>query len=114
MRKLMLAAVLALFGLARPADARIIEITTSVSLEVASGAAGDDALHQAIQEVLRQTIAFEPTMVAVTGSRVVGDRLIVRLMIMDEEGERLLRDLTGGSGAEPDRPTGAPVPELRT
>jgi hypothetical protein len=114
MRKgFMLAAVLALVWLARPAEAHIVEITTTIAVETASGTTLDEAIHRAVTDVLRQTITFEPTLVAVTGSRVVGNRLVVRLMIMDEEGERLLRELAEAPDSEPDQPA-ASVNELRT
>jgi hypothetical protein len=115
MRKgLVLAAVLVLGWLARPADAHIVEVTTSIELEEASEATLEETIHKAVAQVLGQTIAFEPTLVAVTGSRVVGKRLIVRLMIMDEAGERLLREFADGLDPAPEGPPTAPASEVRT
>ena len=52
---------------------------------------------------LAATIAFKPTMVALTDARVMGEKLLVRLLIADADGERMLKDLTDGMGsASPD------------
>jgi hypothetical protein len=42
-------------------------------------------------------IAFTPTMVMVTRALVVGERLYIRLLIADQDGEKTFKDL-----AEPD------------
>jgi hypothetical protein len=61
------------------------------------------ALQKAVERVLADTIAFKPTMVALTDARVMGEKLLVRLLIADADGERMLKDLTDGMGsASPD------------
>jgi hypothetical protein len=100
MRKIFtLVAGVALLATASPAFAHIVEVTTTVSLEeVEDRAALEQAVHEAVVGVIRNTIAFKPTFVALTQARVVGERLVMRLMLVDEDGERLLNEFTEGSG----------------
>lgn len=88
-----LAAVLVLV-LAAPAAAYIVEITTSIAL----GATDDeerlrDALQAAVDDVLAGAVAFQPSLVVLTHAAVVGDRLFIRLLVADDDGERTFRDL---------------------
>jgi len=95
------AALLSLW-FASPAAAYLVEVTTSVSLENP----GDntqrdadqlkDALRLAVDDVLRDAIAFKPTLILLTAARIVGDRLYVRLLIADQDGERIVDELHGG------------------
>lgn len=106
-----LVATMAIFAMAycaTPAIAHVVEVTTSVSM-----ASGDDdgqvkdALTSAIQTVLRTAIGFTPTLVVLTNARTHGDRLYVRLVIADAEGEETLKALTEGEKepAEGESPT---------
>jgi hypothetical protein len=82
-----------------PARAELVEVTTA--LEVADTHDADGlkaALKEAVEHVLSDTIAFEPTMVALTDARMVGQKLMVRLLIADAEGEQMLRALQAGGG----------------
>jgi hypothetical protein len=99
-------------GVASPAVAHLVEVTTSVSL----ANPGDnterdvtelqDALRLAVADVLREAIAFKPTLIVLTAARVVGDRLYVRLLIADQDGERIVDELHGEMPAQtvPDEP----------
>jgi hypothetical protein len=99
----MLAAALTLF-VASPVAAHVVEVTTSLSMdEVQDRAQLKQALETEVGRVLATTIAFKPTVVALTGARRVGERLMVRLLIADEEGEQLMQALErGGRGDDPD------------
>jgi hypothetical protein len=114
----MLATGLALFG-APAATAHIVEVTTSLSMEQAQDRAQlEQALETEVGRVLTTAIAFKPTIVALTGARQVGERLMVRLLIADEEGERLMQDLERGGESDGDTNTGpdagdAPPREIR-
>lgn len=99
MKRLALAAAgLAWLSLAQPAAGYLIEVTTSVTVSDA-----DDqtqlkiALQSAVDGVLKDAIAFTPTMVVVTRALMVGERLYIRLLIADEDGEKTFKEL-----AEPD------------
>jgi hypothetical protein len=104
------AAGLAWLSLAQPADAYLVEVTTSVAVSDAEDHAQiTTALQSAVDGVLKDAIAFQPTMVVVTRALVVGERLYVRLLIADQEGERTFKDLAEPDGATP---LGAASPKL--
>lgn len=93
-RMVVLALGLALLAAAAPAPAHVVEVTTTVPLAgVAAAHELRDAVASAVRDILEQTIAFTPTVVTVTGARVMGEHLLVRLLIMDAEGERMLETL---------------------
>jgi hypothetical protein len=103
---LLCGASLALLGVS-PAAAHVIEVTTSLSMDdVQDRTQLKQALEVEVNRVLETAIAFKPTVVALTGARQVGERLMVRLLIADEEGEQLMQDLErdgqGDVGSEPD------------
>jgi hypothetical protein len=97
-RRSIMAGALLLAGLvlfaASPVAAHVVEVTTSLSMdEVQDRAQLKQALETEVGRVLATAIAFKPTVVALTGARQVGERLMVRLLIADEEGERLMQAL---------------------
>src|ERR1043166_2997446 len=95
---------------ASPARAHMVEVTTSVDMpESQDSGAMKAALQKAVERVLNDTIAFKPTLIALTGARVMGEKLLVRLLIADADGERMLKDLREDSGsASPDQDEGQP------
>jgi hypothetical protein len=101
MRRLAVAAFAALLwaGSAAPAAAFVVEVTTSIAIEDADDDAQlKKALQGAVDSVLKDAIAFKPTMVVLTHAVVKGGRLYVRLLLADQDGERTVRDL----GREPE------------
>jgi hypothetical protein len=85
-----LAAALGLVLLASsPAAAYLVEVTTSVAV---TGAEDRGALQNAIMtevdDVLKDAIAFTPTLIVLTHATLVGGRLYVRLLVADSDGER--------------------------
>ncbi len=108
-RAALAATALACLTLVTPAQAFLIEVTTSVAVSDA-----DDqtqikrAVQSAVDDVLKDAIAFEPTMVVLTRAMLVGERLYIRLLIADQDGEKTFKDL-----AEPDQdPEGSASPKL--
>ena len=99
MKRLALAAAgLAWLSFAPPADAYLVEVMTSVAVGDADDHAQlKTALQSAVDGVLKDAIAFTPTLVVVTRAMMVGERLYIRLLIADEDGEKAFKDL-----AEPD------------
>jgi len=96
---------------ATPVLAHVVEVTTSLEMpaDAQDAAAVKAALQNAVERVLNDTIAFKPTLVALTDARVMGERLLVRLLIADADGERMLKDLRDDSGsASPDEDEGQP------
>jgi hypothetical protein len=96
------AAALVLAWSATPASAFVVEVTTSVAV-----ADADDqrqlktALQAAVDTVLSDAISFTPTMVVLTHAVVVGDRLYVRLLLADQDGERTFKDLRPDHESKP-------------
>jgi hypothetical protein len=90
-----LASALALLLItASPAVAYLVEVTTSVSVKDAGDqSALHDALLTAVDGVLKEAIAFTPTLIVLTSATIVRDRLYVRLLVADQEGERTFDEL---------------------
>jgi hypothetical protein len=85
-----LAAAVALVLLTSPgAAAHLVEITTSVAVtgEEDRGTLAS-AVMTAVDAALKDAIAFTPTLIVLTEATVVGDRLFLRLLVADQEGER--------------------------
>jgi hypothetical protein len=71
------------------AAGHLVEITTSVAVtgqEDRSTLAS--AVMTAVDAALKDAIAFTPTLIVLTEATVVGDRLFLRLLVADQEGER--------------------------
>jgi hypothetical protein len=99
------ALVFGAMAVATPARAHVVEVTTALEMpESTEPAAMKELLKQAVERVLSDTIAFKPTLVALTDARVMGEKLLVRLLIADADGERMLKDLRDGDtgSASPD------------
>lgn len=83
--------------LGAPADAHVVQAVSSFSiadLDVDDRPQLEGALKAAIDKVLRDTIAFEPTFVALTDAQIIGRRVYFKVLIADEDGEQTLTDLT--------------------
>jgi hypothetical protein len=111
--------VLAGLVMAAPAAAHVAEVTTSVPL---ADVADTDSLRRTIGEAVdrarAETIAFVPSVVVVTGVRVLGERVLIGLLFADDEGEAMLETLQdpagGDRGRDDDGPAGTVAPgELR-
>ncbi len=85
---------LAVAGFATTASAHVVEVTTSIpvvqgsddsELKAAVASAIDDAVHQAIR--------FTPTVVTLQNVRRVGDRIYLVLLVADQEGEEMIKQL---------------------
>jgi hypothetical protein len=101
---------LALALAATPAWAVLAEVTTSVSIsDTGDAAVLERALRTAVDGVLENAISFKPTVLVVTAAIVVGDRLYVRMLVADEDGERIVGEL----GETREAPAPAAPPELK-
>ena len=99
--KTLVATILALTVLvpAPPAPAYVVTVATSIP----AGTLADDAdlkaaLRSAVEDVLRNAIAFQPTFMPVENARIVGDRLYILIVIGDGDGEATMRALSVGDG----------------
>ena len=107
------ALVLGSVVLARPALAHVVEVTTALEMpDSQEPAAMKAALKEVVERILHETIAFEPTVVALTDARVMGEKLFVKLLIADAEGEAMLKDLQdpGTGSASPEDEEDGPQP----
>jgi hypothetical protein len=99
MKDLLCAAIIGAAALlATPATAHVVQATSSLSLtdvDVHDTRTLEAALKDAVKRVLSDTIAFQPTFVALTDAQVIGERLYFRVLIADAEGERTLAELNG-------------------
>jgi hypothetical protein len=97
-----LCSVVALLLLAAsPASAYLVEVTTSVAVaDAGDQSVLQDALMTAVDGVLKNAIAFTPTLIVLTSATVVGDRLYVRLLVADQDGERTFDELNAPSQSE--------------
>jgi hypothetical protein len=105
MSKTLLAAlvVLGLTALATPAHAFVAEVATSISAAtVQDDAQLADAVYAAIRDVVKQAIAFTPSLVQLQSARLVGDRIYLLLLIADAEGEETLKAFGSAGAAPPD------------
>jgi hypothetical protein len=96
LRGLIAAVLLVATAMAAPAAAHVAEVTTTIPLADVHDA---DSLRRSIGEAVdrarTQTIAFEPSVVAVTGVRIVGQHVLVGLLFADEDGKAMLESLHG-------------------
>ena len=101
----LLGAVLAVTSLAA---AHVVQVTTAIDIaDVNSPHDFERALAAAVEDAANEAIGFEPAVVALTGMRVIGDRVLVGILFADEAGKELLEGLAqGGAGDEPDEDSG--------
>ena len=101
MRRLVSALALVLLT-AAPTSAFLVEVTTSVAVTDADDQrALQSAISEAVDGVLRQAIAFKPTLVVLTHAAVVGARLYIRLLVADSEGERTFDEIPAPRDVSP-------------
>ena len=106
MKHLLFAAIIASAALlAAPAAAHVVQATSSLSLtdlDLDDKPQIERALKAAVNQVLKDTIAFQPSFVTLTDAQVIGQRLYFRVLIADEEGERVLSELNGHGKDDPE------------
>ena len=105
-----LAFLVAMFVVASLAAAHVVQVTTAIDIaDVKSPHEFELALQAAVEQAAHEAIAFEPTVVALTGLRVIGDRVLVGVLFADDAGKEMLEALgQGGDDARDDvdvRPT---------
>ena len=73
-----------------PASAFLVEVTTSVAVaDAGDQGALQAALSKAVADVLKEAVAFTPTLIVLTHAAVVGERLYIRLLVAHSDGERI-------------------------
>jgi hypothetical protein len=88
-------------ALATPALGHIVEVTTFVPLaEVRDTETLKTAVTAAAERARAEAIAFKPSVMAVTGVRVVGDRVLIGLLFADDDGKAMLEALQRAPGGD--------------
>jgi hypothetical protein len=96
-----LAFVLAMFGVANLAAAHVVQVTTAIDIaNIKSPHDFERAVQDAVEVAANEAIAFEPAVVALTGMRVIGDRVLVGVLFADEAGKQMLEALGQGQGTD--------------
>ena len=81
-------------------------VTTSIPVAKASNRADlRVAVESAVDEALQGAIGFTPTVVTVQSARRIGDRIYLQLLIVDQDGEALLKQLAIDSAGQSDEPS---------
>jgi hypothetical protein len=108
-----LAFLIVMFAVVNLAAAHVVQVTTAIDIaEVKSPHDFERALQAAVEDAANDAIAFEPAVVALTGMRIVGDRVLVGILFADEAGKEMLEGLAQGGGGETDND--APVTPTST
>lgn len=96
-----LAFVVAMLVVTGLAAAHVVQVTTAIDIaDVKSPHDFERALQDAVEEAANEAIGFDPAVVALTGMRVVGDRVLVGILFADEAGKEMLEGLVQGGGGE--------------
>jgi hypothetical protein len=93
---------------ATTAPAFVAEITTSIpAVKAADDTDLMQALADAVDDAVHHAIGFTPTVVTLQQARLVGDRIYLLLLIVDHDGEELMKQLgvDDASGASQPTPT---------
>src|SRR5215470_3890324 len=93
-----LAFMLAMLVIASVASAHVVQVTTAIDIaDIKSPHDFERALQDAVEDAAKGAIAFEPAVVALTGMRIVGDRVLVGVLFADEAGKQMLEALDQGT-----------------
>jgi hypothetical protein len=105
---------LAVTAFATTASAHVVEITTSIPVVEASNNADlRVALEAAIDEAVK-AIGFKPTVVTLQGARRVGDRIYLSLLIVDHDGEEMMKQLEADEANDSREPPTEPDDDVKT
>jgi hypothetical protein len=92
-----LAFAIAMLAVASLAAAHVVQVTTAIDIaDVKSPHDFEQALQAAVEDAANEAIAFEPAVVALTGMRIIGDRVLVGILFADEAGKEMLEGLAKG------------------
>ena len=94
--------VLAIAAYAATASAHVVEVTTSIpAAHTADDTDLREALESAIDDAVHHTIGFTPTAVTLQNARRVGDRIYLMFLIVDRDGEELIKRLASDEQKNP-------------
>jgi hypothetical protein len=110
--KLMLATLIGLVTAAcvSTASAHVVVLTTAIPAVKASDEGQlQAALASAINDAVTHAIGFTPTAVSLESMRRIGDRIYLVLLIVDQDGEDLMRQLAADDATSSPAPAPEPV-----
>ena len=85
---------------AAPAHAFVAQVATSIpSSAIASDSQLQAALNAAVEAILKQAIAFSPSVVELQAAKLVGDRIYILLLVADQDGEETLKAFQAADSA---------------
>jgi hypothetical protein len=88
--------LVAMLGVANLAAAHVVQVTTTIDIsDIKSPHEFERALQAAVDDAASGAIAFEPAVIALTGVRIIGDRVLVGVLFADEDGKAMLEALAG-------------------
>jgi hypothetical protein len=77
---------------AAPAQAFVAQVATSIpSAAIDTDAQLQAAVAAAVKDIIKQAIAFSPSLVELQSARQVGDRIYILLLLADPDGEETLK-----------------------
>jgi hypothetical protein len=89
-------AALAIGVSASPARAYVVEVATSIPVaNIQDAAQLEKAIQSMVDDVLKNAIAFTPTVITLHHARLIGDRIYMLLVIADADGEATIKALAG-------------------
>jgi hypothetical protein len=87
-----------MLGVASLAAAHVVHVTAAIDIaDIKSPHEFERALQAAVEDAASGAIAFEPAVVALTGLRIVGDRVLVGVLFADEAGKAMLEAIGQGT-----------------
>ena len=90
---------LGIAAFATSASAHMVEITTSIpAVKAADDNDLKQALASAVDDAVKHAIAFTPTVVTLQHARLVGDRIYLQLLVVDQDGEEMMEQLATAEG----------------
>jgi hypothetical protein len=96
---------LAIAAFATTVSAHLVEVTMSIpAVKAADDGDLKTALESAIDDAVKHAIGFTPTLVTLRNARLVGDRIYIVLLIVDRDGEEMMKQLAT------DEPNSSPEP----
>jgi len=85
---------------AAPAEAFVAQVATSIPWSaIDTDAQLQTAVAAAVRDIIKQAIAFSPSLVELQSARQVGDRIYILLLVADPDGEETLKAFEAAEAA---------------
>lgn len=95
--------LVAMLAVTNLAAAHVVQVTTAIDISDAQSPHDfERALQAKVEEAANEAIGFQPALVALTGMRIIGDRVLVGVLFADEAGKAMLESLGQGMDRDDD------------